>query len=107
MALRRAPVAGYTPLIPGRAVPRAAEQPPLEGCSPVLLAEEAFAKHTLQSSATAIPASGWMYGTEPEVAPWWQLDLGGPMFLGAATVWLAPLPEGTEVDVLAYGLPMP
>jgi fatty acid CoA ligase FadD9 len=104
----RAPVPGYTPLLRSGFIQSNVDPPePLEGCDPVPFDDEAFGKHTLQSSASTKVASGWMFATEPEAAPWWQIDLGESMFIASMIVWLAPLPEGSAVSVVAHAYPTP
>jgi fatty acid CoA ligase FadD9 len=104
----RAPAPGYTPLLrPGLVKAPVARPEPLEGCDPVPFDDEAFGKHTLQSTASTTIASGWMFATEPEIAPWWEIDLGESKLIASMIVWLAPLPEGTEVSVVAHAFPTP
>lgn len=104
----RAPIPGYTPLLRSGIIQASVERPePLEGCDPVPFDDEAFAKHTLQSSASTKAASGWMFATEPEVAPWWQIDLGESKLIASMILWLAPLPAGTRVSVVAHAFPTP
>jgi fatty acid CoA ligase FadD9 len=104
----RAPVPGYTPLIaPGLAQAKAAPPEPLEGCDPVAFTDAAYGKHTLQSTASITLASGWMFATEPEIAPWWEIDLGESMFVASILVWLAPQPEGIEISVVAHAYVTP
>lgn len=103
-----APVPGYTPLLrPGLVQASVALPEPLEGADPVSFDDEAYGKHTLQSTASTTLASGWMFATEPEIAPWWEIDLGESKLVASVIVWLAPLPEGTEVSLVAHAFPTP
>ncbi|MEP7126349.1 MAG: thioester reductase domain-containing protein, partial [Byssovorax sp.] len=108
MTSPRAPVPGYSPIL--RTGILQADVPSLElldGGEPIPFDDEAFRKHTLQSSASIKVASGWMFATEAEAEPWWQIDLGESMFIASMTVWIAPLPEGTSVSVTAHAFPTP
>lgn len=101
-------VAGYTPLLPPAAAPaQSSLHPPLEGCDPVALAEQAYGKHSRQSSAVAEPFSGWMFATEAEVAPWWEIDLGPSVLVERIALWLAPMPKDVVVSVAAHALHSP
>ena len=104
----RAPVPGYSPIL--RTGILQADVPSLElldGGEPIPFDDEAFRKHTLQSSASNKIASGWMFATEAEAEPWWQIDLGESMYIASMIVWLAPLPEGASVSVSAHAYPTP
>jgi fatty acid CoA ligase FadD9 len=102
---RRAPAPGYTVLL-RRTVAQVSDEPrvePLEGAGdPVPFEDEAYGKHTLQSSASIKLASGWMFATEPEIAPWWEIDLGEAKLIASMIVWLAPISEDAEVSVAAF-----
>ena len=43
-----------------------------------------------------------MYATLPEDAPWWQIDLGAPVYLERIVLWLAPPAGDTEVRLVAH-----
>jgi hypothetical protein len=81
--------------------------PPLAECDPVPLFEAAYAKATLQSTMRKEPKSSWMFSTEEEEEPFWQIDLGAIRYLKSLRIWLAPVPRDTEVTVVAYAIPTP
>jgi fatty acid CoA ligase FadD9 len=82
----------------------------IDGAHPVPLVDAALEKHTRQSSAPDIGPSEivqFMWPTLPEREPWWEVDLGAPMYLHRLHAWLPPLPEGTTVTVVAYAYATP
>jgi hypothetical protein len=104
----RVPVDGYTPVFPlGASAQPSGLHPPLEGCDPIQLFDQANRKRTRQSSAVATPYSGWMFATQREAEPWWEIDLGAPMFVEHIALWLAPMPRGTVVRVVAHAFHTP
>jgi fatty acid CoA ligase FadD9 len=101
----RAPVAGFTPVLaPVAEAVESALHAPLEGCPPVVLVDRAYGRHTRQSSATAA-FSPWMFATEPEAEPWWEIDLGEPMLVERVTLWLAPSAADARVEIVAHVIP--
>ena len=99
---------GQSPVLPPVSAPAYSTlHPPLEGCDPVPLHDEACGKHTRQTSAVAKPWSGWMFATDREPAPWWEIDLGTSMYLDRIALWIAQCPEGTEIEVAAHAFHTP
>jgi fatty acid CoA ligase FadD9 len=104
----RATVAGHTPALgPPAEAAWSSLHPPLEGCERVPLAEVAYDCDTRQSSATRTAMSGWMYATQPEDEPWWEIDLGAQVLVERVAVWLAPMAAGAEVEVVAHAIHTP
>lgn len=105
---RRAPIRGTTPLGEPRLEPVwSAIHPPLPGGERVPLHDFAYTKLTMQSSVVASPCSGWMFSTEPEAEPWWEIDLRATAYVERIALWLSPLPEGTEITVAAHAVHTP
>lgn len=108
----RIPVSGCTPIWPPLEAPEpSALHPPLEGCDPVPISDHAYAKLTRQSSLVAEPATGWMFATEPESEPWWEIDLGEFMLVERVVLWIAPPRRpafaDTEVCIEAHAIHTP
>ncbi|APR78413.1 Non-ribosomal peptide synthase [Minicystis rosea] len=80
---------------------------PLEGCDPIQLIDASYGRYTRQSSSSAQPFSGWMFATEPEPDPYWEIYLGESMFVERIALWLAPVAPDTEVRVVAHAIPTP
>ena len=74
------------------------------------LADLACHRYTRQSSAGAVadaPMMLWAAPTEPEIAPWWELDLSHAGYLAWLRIDLVRPPAGTRVVVRAYGFLSP
>lgn len=79
-----------------------------EGYDPIPLADVAFYRHTQQSSITAPtgPVS-FTAPTEPEPAPWWEIDLGRYYFVARIrlTVVAGRLASGATLRLTAHTFP--
>jgi fatty acid CoA ligase FadD9 len=82
----------------------------------IVVADVACHKYTRQSSVDSdepwppppmAELVRWMTPTRRERAPWWELDLGKPMYVAWLRIDVAALPLGTRVIVRAYGFWMP
>jgi long-subunit acyl-CoA synthetase (AMP-forming) len=78
----------------------------LEGAgAPVPLVDLAPGRWTAQSSASPTKVAGYTRPTEPELAPFWAIDLGAVFALRHIQAELAPLPPGTAVRLYGYTIP--
>lgn len=77
------------------------------GGEPVPLHDAAFHRYTRQSTAvderTILGVVPWALPTQPERAPWWEIDLGHAMTIATARIDLVAPPPGTRVRVYAFG----
>lgn len=76
------------------AAARFADVEPLSGCERIPVADVAFSRHTLQTSAAArildaTSAGDWMTPTLAEPAPWWEIDTGAARYVDRLRVHCA------------------
>jgi fatty acid CoA ligase FadD9 len=72
----------------------------------VPLSELACHRYTRQSTVIPVtnePLLPWAAPTEPEPAPWWELDLARAVYVAWLRIDLVRPPVGTRVVVRAYG----
>ena len=71
----------------------------------------AFHRYTRQSSralATVAPElPPWAAPTEPEPAPWWEIDLGAGMYVAAIHAHLDAVPAGARIEVASFSFTTP
>lgn len=72
---------------------------PIEDFAPV--------KWTRQSTAVEIAAATYALPTEPEAAPWWEIDLGKSVAVEEINAWIEPVDPAARVRVSAYSIAAP
>src|SRR5690349_3256599 len=77
-----------------------------EGCERVPLEDVAHGRWTRQSSTANTKGSGaWMRPTRPEVAPWWEIDLGRRRYIEAVRIHIDSPPRTARVRVVFHSSP--
>lgn len=108
MTRRRQPIARWTPPAPSAPrPPRVSRRAVLEGCAPVSIEDVAPGKWTHQSTAIEAVEAAFALPTEPEMAPWWEVDLAKSVAVEEIHAWLEPIDPAARIRVSAYAIPSP